>query len=100
MVRDVVFLVPTMTIRAALDITRDQAHSSSPLVDIDWVIKGVVRRDALYDLIKNESTGAETTVSHAARSILPTISANTGIRNVVERLIRSGANKLIVVDGD
>ena len=99
MVGEIICLLPTMTIGAALEITRLHAHSSYPLVDRNGILLGAIRRDDLYDLIKNESTGPATTLSSVTRSTLPTITAEAGMREVVERLIRSGANKIIVVDG-
>ncbi|KAF0094244.1 MAG: NADH dehydrogenase [Puniceicoccaceae bacterium 5H] len=92
-------LKPEMSVRQAMEILRDHRHGSYPVVDQEGVLEGVLKRDDVFDFIKSGG-GPEAPLSELSFSQLPTASVDAPVADLVEILLRSGRNKLIVIDGD
>lgn len=92
-------LSPTMRIADALEFLRQHRHGSYPILDADGRLVGVLKRDDVFDYIKSggDPQGALTLLP---LSQLPSASPDTRVEDLAEILLRSGRNKLMVLDAD
>jgi NADH dehydrogenase len=89
---------PDMTLREAIPLTKENPHSAYPVVDGDGRPLGVVSREEFYEFLKQPDTTLATPVRRMPMSVLPTVGPDAPLPELMERLIRAGANKLLVVD--
>jgi NADH dehydrogenase len=89
-----------MTVHDALLITKAHPHSSYPVVDQTGCVLGVVNREEFYEFIKRPETSPETNLRELTLATLPTIQENVSVCEMMELLVRSGSNKLLVLHAD
>ena len=100
MSRNVVPLTTGMNVAAALKAFSDHSFHSFPLLDENGKVLGVVSEASLLDAINGGTVTRETVLKDVAVSQLPTVRPDTPVTGTVERFIRSGKDKLLVVDAD
>jgi NADH:ubiquinone reductase (H+-translocating) len=100
MARHVRTLNPGMTVREALAITKQYPHGCYPLVNGDGRVSGVVNREDFYEFLKQPDTTGETRLERLPPAMLPTVPLDCPIEGMFERLVRGGASKLLVLEGD
>ena len=93
-------LTPDMTVREAMQITREHPRSSYPVVDHDQRLLGAVAREDFYEFLKRRETDPDTCLKEMQFSAVPTVSDDTPVSDVMKCFIRSGSNKVLVVDGE
>jgi NADH dehydrogenase len=93
---DLVALRPEQSIAEALPILRTQPHSSYPLVDDTGRFVGLLRREDFHDFLKRSTTQATTPLAAVGFVAVPSVRPHAPVRELVEHLVRSGANKLVV----
>ncbi len=97
---ELVALRPDQSVASAIPVVREHPHSSYPLVDAAGHFAGMLRREDFHDFLRRSPQAGEAPLADIGPSTVPTVSPETGMREVVERLVRSGANKLIVVNDE
>lgn len=95
---ELVTLRRNQTIAAAIETLRTHPHSSYPVVDDEGRFVGLLRREDFHDFLRRSPQAGETPLRAIDVASVPTLEPETPMREVVERLVRSGANKLVVVD--
>jgi NADH dehydrogenase len=98
MIRKPHTLSSRMTFQEALTSFREHSHGSYPVLDEDGRYAGVLKRDALYDAIKSSGLDSGKTVADLPLNQLPLIRESATGEELLERMNRSGKNKLIVTD--
>ncbi len=98
--RELITLRPGATVREAMAVVRDMPHSSYPVVGDDGTFLGMLRRDDFQDRLKRVETTAATPLSSLALVRIPAATADTPVGEIVELLVRSGANKVVILDAD
>ncbi len=91
-------LRPNMTFGEAVQVTREHPRSSYPVVDADDRLLGVIPREEFYDFLKREQTRQDTCLKEMPLSTVPTVSEDTTVGEVMKCFVRSGSNKVLVVD--
>lgn len=91
-------LRPEMTVQEALHVTRKHPRSSYPLVDTARHLLGTVTREDFYEFIKQQNTKPESPIKDMILSQLPTVNSNASVSEVMKCFIRSGSNKVLVLD--
>lgn len=99
MSRNVCVLHPDTTVREALAIMKETPHGCYPLVAENKALDGAVMREDFYDFLKQPGTAGETRLDHFPTATLPSVGLDCPVEEMIERLVRSGASKLLVVDG-
>lgn len=89
-------LTPDTTLSEALELFRSKRHGSYPLVDEDGRVVGVIKRDALFDRLKSGEWDAGATVAELPVSDLPMLPGSTSGGQIVDVMMRSGRNKILV----
>ncbi|MDP0500456.1 MAG: FAD-dependent oxidoreductase [Verrucomicrobiota bacterium JB022] len=90
-------LKPAMTLRQTMEFLRDHRHGSYPVLEEGGKLVGVLKRDDVFDYLKAGGS-PDAFITELSFSQLPTASAETPVSDLVEILLRSGRNKLIIVD--
>jgi NADH dehydrogenase len=98
MQRTVYSLSPDMAIRDALQIAHRHPRSSYPVVRSDGTLLGTVTREDFYEFLKRSDTRPETPLKQMPFANVPTVEAETKVSEVMQRFIRTGSNKVLVVD--
>lgn len=93
-----VTLRPDQTLAAALAVVVEHPYNSFPLVDTTGKALGVISQNQIYDAIKSGEAAPTSTLEKIAPLNLPTVLPRTPIPEAVERFLRSGKHKLLVVD--
>ncbi len=91
---------PATTVREALAVAQGHPRSSYPVVDGDGRVVGSVVREDFYEFLKRPETGLDTPLNQMRLAAQPTIGANVSVGDTMKQFIRSGSNKLLVVDAD
>lgn len=91
---------PEQSMAKTLSLLRNQPHSSYPVIGDGGEFVGLMRRDDFYDCLKRPETSQASPVSLVGFIQIPAVHRETPVKEVVERLIRSGANKIAVIDSD
>jgi NADH:ubiquinone reductase (H+-translocating) len=91
-------LTPDMTIKEALQITRNHPRSSYPMVDSERHLLGTVTREDFYEFIKRQDTTPQTPIKEMILAAVPTVSRETSVAEVMKCFLRHGSNKALVVD--
>jgi CBS domain-containing protein len=86
------------TLREALDLIRRKHHGSYPLVDENGKPLGTVKRDAVFDRLKLGRSMDEGTVRELPVSELPILPDFTPAATLIDIMLRSGRNKILVTD--
>jgi NADH dehydrogenase len=98
MERTLYTLRPDMTIREAMQITREHPRSSYPVVENGNKLLGTVTREEFYEFIKREQTAPTTRLSEMHYATVPTVRDGSSVQDVMQCFIRTGWNKVLVVD--
>lgn len=93
-------LSPEMNVEEALRVTRQHPRSSYPVVDHDQKLLGAITREDFYEFLKRSETRPESQVKDIALATLPTVADSTSVGDVMKCFIRTGSNKVLVVDHD
>ncbi|MDX1680189.1 MAG: FAD-dependent oxidoreductase, partial [Akkermansiaceae bacterium] len=96
MIEEVDCLEHDMELNEVLERFREQPHGSYPVLDEDGACLGTLKRDVLYDAIKKEGLDSKSKAKDLRLSKLPIVSADTTVDSVLETMMRSGRNKVIV----
>src|SRR5215475_5148624 len=91
-------LRPDMTIKEALQVTRNHPRSSYPVVDAEKHLLGTVTREDFYEFIKRRDTTPQTPIKEMIVATVPTVSRETSVGEVMKCFLRNGSNKALVVD--
>jgi len=91
-------LKPDMTIKEALQVTRNHPRSSYPVVDGERHLLGTVTREDFYEFIKRRDTTPQTPIKEMILAVVPTVSRETSVGEVMKSFLRNGSNKALVVD--
>ncbi|MGH8021167.1 MAG: FAD-dependent oxidoreductase [Opitutaceae bacterium] len=97
---DLVGFSPGQTIAEVLPTLREQPHGSYPVVDDNRKFIGLIRRDDFHDFLKRAGTTGASTLAEIDCVKVPSVRADLPVRKVVEHLVRSGVNKLVVTDSE
>jgi len=100
MERKVYTLQTHMTMAEALRIARDHPRSSYPVVDDSNTLLGAITREELYEFLKRSDTTPESHIEGLQLSHPPTVSGDTSVNDVMKCFIRTGSNKVCIVDGN
>jgi NADH dehydrogenase len=95
---DVATLTTTHTVRDALALFKARRHSAYPLVSPDGRLVGTVNRSDVFGFLKRGEVHEDTTLERVHRGNLPTCLSNDPVERALERMIRSGDFKCLVVD--
>jgi NADH:quinone reductase (non-electrogenic) len=98
MERKLYTLKPHMTLQEALQITRDHPRSSYPVVDEGNRLLGMVTREDFYEFLKREQTRPTTPISQIHFAQVPTVADDTPVVEVMKCFMRTGSNKVLVLD--
>lgn len=98
MERKLYTLAPDTTVQDALVIMRDHPRSSYPVVNGSGQLHGVVPREEFYELLKREPTRPATRLTELPLAQLPTVPAQTRVSEVMKCFLRTGSNKVLVVN--
>jgi NADH dehydrogenase len=91
-------LRPEQTVASAIATIRDDPHSSYPLIHDGGGYAGLLLREDFQDFLRQSPRAATQPLSSVGSATGPTVTADTPVREAIERLVRSGANKLLVLD--
>jgi signal-transduction protein with cAMP-binding, CBS, and nucleotidyltransferase domain len=91
-------LKPDMTIKEALQVTRNHPRSSYPVVDEERHLLGTATREDLYEFIRRRDTTPQTPIKEMVLATVPTVSRETSVGEVMKCFLRNGSNKALVVD--
>ena len=91
-------LTPDMTIKEALQVTRNHPRSSYPMVDGEGHLLGSVNREDFYEFMKRRDTTPQTPIKQMILAAVPTVSRETSVGEVMNCFLRNGSNKALVVD--
>ena len=98
MSKTAVTLRPDQTLAGALSVVVQHPYNSFPLVDGGGKALGVISQNQIYDAIKNGEATPTSTLEKIVPVNLPTVLPQTPVPEALERFIRSGKHKLLVVD--
>ena len=98
MQRTLYTLAPDMTVRDALQIAHRHPRSSYPVVNRDGTLAGTVTREEFYEFLKRSDTRPESPLKQIRFAGVPTVAAEMKVVEVMQRFIRTGSNKVFVVD--
>jgi NADH dehydrogenase len=99
MSKKAIFFRTTDTIGHALAIVVQHPFNSFPLVDAKEALLGIITQAQIYDALKDGGINRESTVDQLTPCAIPTIHGDISVNDGLETLMRSGRNKLLVVDG-
>jgi len=91
-------LAPEQTVTQALGILRNHPRSSYPVVGDSNRLLGVVTREDFYEFLKRASTHPDTPLREMQFAQMPTVKGAMSVGDVMKSFIRSGSNKVLVVD--
>ena len=88
----------TGTIAEALSIMVRHPFNSFPLLDEKDTLLGIISQAQVYDALKDGAITRESITAKLTPGAIPTIPGDTLITDALETLLRSGRNKLLVID--
>lgn len=86
------------TVAEALALMVQHPFNSFPLLDAGGKLLGAINQTQLYDAMKDGAVDRKSTLEKMTPVQLPTIDTQRPIPEALEILMRSGRNKLLVVD--
>jgi NADH:quinone reductase (non-electrogenic) len=89
---------PDMTLAQTLGLIAEHPYSSFPLVDAGGKAIGLVHQHEIFERLQDGSATLATTLENFPAARFATVSPQTSVHDVIERLCRSGEHKLLVVD--
>lgn len=98
--RQVDSLTPDMTVKATLRLLKAQRHGSYPVLDEAGKVIGVLKRDDVFDYLKSHANDGDKPLRELPLNQLPSIPESASVNDVVEMLLRSGRNKILVVNNE
>lgn len=96
--RQVTVMDREMSMSEAVAVAKAHPHSSYPIVDSDGRVLGVCHREDFYEFLKRPDTRLETKLAGVDMAQLPMLNEEASVQEMIVQLIRSGCNKLLVVD--
>jgi NADH dehydrogenase len=90
----------TDTVAQALATVVQHPFNSFPLLDEKDAVLGVITQAQVYDALKEGAIDRDSTIGKLTPCAIPTIHGETLIADGLEALLRSGRNKLLVIDAD
>jgi NADH dehydrogenase len=90
----------TETIAQALATMVKHPFNSFPLLDEKETLLGIITQAQVYDALKDGEITRESATGKLTPGAIPSVHADTVINDALETLMRSGRNKLLVVDGE
>ena len=84
---------------SAFGPVRDQPHSSYPVIDSSDRFAGLLRREDFHGFIRRTADADTALLGEIGIHKVATAQSDATVREAVEQLIRSGTNKLVIVDG-
>ena len=90
----------TGTIAESLAVMVKHPFNSFPLLDEKDMLLGIITQAQIYDALKDGDITRESPTGKLKPGAIPTIHSDTVINDALETLMRSGRNKLLVVDGE
>jgi NADH dehydrogenase len=96
--REVASLHLGQTVQSALAFFKERRHSIYPLIDADGVLNGVINRTDFFDFLKRDEVHEQSLIDGVNRRTLPTCEDVSSVEQALERMIRSGTFKCLVVD--
>ncbi|MEM9016723.1 MAG: FAD-dependent oxidoreductase [Verrucomicrobiota bacterium] len=97
---DIATLKEKQTVRDALALFSERRFSIYPLVEDDGTLAGVLSREDFFDFIKRGNVAENTTLDQVEKMSLPICDSDSCVRDSLERMVRFGRYKCLVVDGD
>jgi NADH:ubiquinone reductase (H+-translocating) len=91
-------LSPDDRLRDAFRLAKSHPHSSYPVVDAEGQILGAIHREDLLEFLKQPESSLDRPLSAFPISTLPIVPPDTRTDELVARLVRTGASKLLVAD--
>ncbi len=98
MSKNPVFFRTTDTIAQALATMVQHPFNSFPLLDANDTLLGIVTQSEVYDALKDGAVTRDSTLDKLTPCAIPNVQAETLVNDALEILLRSGRNKLLVVD--
>lgn len=95
---DVATLRGEQTIRDALSLFRERRYSIYPLVDEEGKLTGVLSREDFFDFIKRGDVEDGTLLKEIDSMSLPSCHGEATVQESLERMVRYGRYKCLVVD--
>lgn len=96
--KDLATLLPTASLTEALELFRNNPHSTYPVVSEAGLLLGLLRRASVYDWLVHHELDASATVDSMPLSTAMRVAAGDSAADVLEDLVRTGATKAVVVD--
>ncbi len=96
---DVDCVTPETSVREALALFRAKRHGSYPVVDEKGMLLGSLKRDTLFDFLKGRPIG-NATIKELPFDQLPRTGLDSTGERVLEMLLRSNRNKILITDED
>lgn len=101
MTRNVKSVKASDTIETVLGVFKEEHHSTYPVVDgKGGQVLGLLRRSALYEWLQTHGMQMELQVDRVPLTQAMRVSPDRPVLELMEDLIRAGAAKAVVVDGD
>jgi NADH dehydrogenase len=100
MVEKVTTLADSATLNEAMNIFQKERHSSYPVVNDAAQVTGLLRRADCFEWLKHNALNPTTPVREMPLKKALFIKPDMPLPEVFETLIRTGASKGLVIDGD
>jgi CBS domain-containing protein len=96
--KDVATLSLGQTVQSALAFFKERRHSMYPITDAEGVLLGTVSRTDFFDFLKKHEVHDDSVIDAVNRRSLPTCLISSTVEQALERMIRSGNFKCLVID--
>lgn len=97
---DVMTLHPDMPVDEAIQICRTHPHSTYPVLNGDHQVLGVIQREDFHEFLQGPGGVPNAKLRDIPFLSLPKVPADAPVARVMEKIIRAGANKALVVGDD
>lgn len=97
---DLATLRAEQSVRDALDLFRERRYTIYPLVDEDGKLDGCLRREDLFNFLKRDDVTDSTPISEIEAVSLPTCGRDIEVKQALEKMVRAGRQKCLVVDDE
>lgn len=99
MVRNLASLNESDRLDTALELFHKERHSTYPVLDVEGRVSGVLRRADCYEWLKHNALDPGMLVRELPMKPALTVPATMPLPEVFQTLIRTGASKAVVCDG-
>lgn len=101
MATEISVLTEGQNLGEAMELFREEPHSTYPVVDASGgKLVGVLRRSTVYDLLKRDTYSAATNLGDIRLTSLPTALPESLAGELLEKMIRSGTSKTLIIDSE